>query len=98
MSWASNRVTTRAEDAAYCLFGLFEVFLAPSYGEGESYAAERLKDEIKRRNEGRGTASLQDLKGKAAFTPLQYYMADSIKAPYLCPFRGMSSLLGGRAS
>lgn len=35
MSWASMRKTTRIEDAAYCLFGLFDVNLPITYGEGE---------------------------------------------------------------
>ncbi|KPM37815.1 hypothetical protein AK830_g8736 [Neonectria ditissima] len=34
MSWASNRVTTRKEDAAYCLLGLFDVNVPLLYGEG----------------------------------------------------------------
>ncbi|KAF2168774.1 hypothetical protein M409DRAFT_65182 [Zasmidium cellare ATCC 36951] len=33
MSWASGRVTTRREDQAYCLFGLFDVNLPLLYGE-----------------------------------------------------------------
>ncbi|KAK4499784.1 hypothetical protein PRZ48_007970 [Zasmidium cellare] len=35
MSWASGRVTTRREDQAYCLFGLFDVNLPLLYGEGD---------------------------------------------------------------
>ncbi|KAH0829120.1 hypothetical protein J3R83DRAFT_2596 [Lanmaoa asiatica] len=35
MSWASTRKTTRVEDAAYCLYGLFDVNLPITYGEGE---------------------------------------------------------------
>ncbi|KAG9312159.1 hypothetical protein JVU11DRAFT_7449 [Chiua virens] len=35
MSWASTRKTTRIEDAAYCLYGLFDVNLPITYGEGE---------------------------------------------------------------
>jgi hypothetical protein len=34
MSWASRRETTRTEDQAYCLLGLFDVNMAPRYGEG----------------------------------------------------------------
>jgi hypothetical protein len=35
MSWAAKRETTRIEDKAYCLIGLFGVNLPPLYGEGE---------------------------------------------------------------
>jgi hypothetical protein len=45
MSWASKRQTTRAEDIAYCLMGLFGVNMPMLYGEGER-AFERLQEEI----------------------------------------------------
>ncbi|KAH9941498.1 hypothetical protein B0H21DRAFT_752596 [Amylocystis lapponica] len=35
MTWASKRETTRVEDVAYSLIGLFDVSLMPAYGEGE---------------------------------------------------------------
>ena len=35
MSWASRRVTTRDEDIAYCLLGIFDVNMPLIYGEGE---------------------------------------------------------------
>jgi hypothetical protein len=34
MKWASNRKTTREEDIAYCLMGLFDVNMPLMYGEG----------------------------------------------------------------
>jgi hypothetical protein len=46
MSWASQRQTTRPEDMAYCLFGLFDVHLPPLYGEGAQNAFMRLQQEI----------------------------------------------------
>jgi hypothetical protein len=45
MSWASRRETTRLEDMAYCLMGLFAVNMPPLYGEGEN-AFRRLQLEI----------------------------------------------------
>jgi hypothetical protein len=45
MSWASKRQTTRVEDMAYCLMGLFGVNMPMLYGEGER-AFERLQEEI----------------------------------------------------
>ncbi|PMD39477.1 HET-domain-containing protein, partial [Hyaloscypha variabilis F] len=35
MSWAASRRTTRVEDLAYCLFGIFDVNLPLIYGEGK---------------------------------------------------------------
>jgi hypothetical protein len=45
MSWASKRTTTRVEDMAYCLLGLFDVNMPMLYGEGER-AFTRLQEEI----------------------------------------------------
>lgn len=45
MSWASNRQTTREEDKAYGLLGLFQVNMPLIYGEG-SRAFRRLQEEI----------------------------------------------------
>lgn len=45
MSWASNRKTTRVEDMAYCLLGIFDVNMPLLYGEGEK-AFTRLQEEI----------------------------------------------------
>src|ERR1700761_6199459 len=35
MSWAANRETTRVEDMAYCLLGIFDVNIQLLYGEGK---------------------------------------------------------------
>jgi hypothetical protein len=48
MSWASSRTTTRPEDLAYCLLGLFDVNLPLLYGEGGKRAFLRLQEEIMR--------------------------------------------------
>lgn len=45
MSWASERTTTRVEDMAYCLMGLFSVTMPLIYGEGKK-AFIRLQEEI----------------------------------------------------
>lgn len=45
MYWASHRTTTRLEDQAYCLMGLFQVNMPLLYGEGEA-AFMRLQQEI----------------------------------------------------
>lgn len=46
MSWASSRVTSRPEDMAYCLMGLFDVHMPMLYGEGAERAFLRLQEEI----------------------------------------------------
>ncbi|KAH9855731.1 heterokaryon incompatibility protein-domain-containing protein [Lenzites betulinus] len=45
LSWAAKRETTRIEDEAYCLMGLFGVHMATIYGEGRN-AFLRLQEEI----------------------------------------------------
>lgn len=47
MSWASSRQTTRVEDTAYCLLGLFGIAMPMIYGEGGK-AFFRLQEEIVR--------------------------------------------------
>ena len=49
MSWAAHRQTTRDEDAAYCLLGLFGVNMPLLYGEGGKSAFVRLQREIVQR-------------------------------------------------
>jgi hypothetical protein len=49
MSWASTRHTTRVEDQAYCLLGLFDVNMPMLYGEGPK-AFLRLQEEIMKRS------------------------------------------------
>ncbi|KAK3693126.1 hypothetical protein B0T22DRAFT_34153 [Podospora appendiculata] len=51
MSWASSRVTTRPEDRAYSLLGLFDVNMPLLYGEGEEKAFARLQHEFLRFSE-----------------------------------------------
>lgn len=45
MAWAANRVTTREEDMAYCLLGVFGINMPLLYGEGQK-AFRRLQEEI----------------------------------------------------
>lgn len=46
MSWAAQRKTTRSEDRAYSLMGLFKVNMPTLYGEGGQSAFQRLQSEI----------------------------------------------------
>ncbi|RPD57985.1 hypothetical protein L226DRAFT_616177 [Lentinus tigrinus ALCF2SS1-7] len=45
MSWAAMRQTTRLEDEAYCLMGIFDINMPTLYGEGRK-AFRRLQEEI----------------------------------------------------
>ncbi|KAK3906805.1 hypothetical protein C8A05DRAFT_11493 [Staphylotrichum tortipilum] len=45
MSWAAKRVTKRQEDMAYCLLGIFAVYIPMIYGEGDK-AFRRLQEQI----------------------------------------------------
>ncbi|KAN0094165.1 Heterokaryon incompatibility protein (HET) domain containing protein, partial [Hyaloscypha variabilis] len=51
MSWASNRNTTKVEDVAYCLLGIFDIHMPLIYGEREK-AFGRLQEEIIRKTSG----------------------------------------------
>jgi hypothetical protein len=50
MSWAGQRSTTRKEDEAYCLMGLFDIHMPLLYGEGYR-AFFRLQEEIMKKVE-----------------------------------------------
>ncbi|KAK1533393.1 hypothetical protein CPAR01_10101 [Colletotrichum paranaense] len=50
MSWAAGRETTRVEDAAYCLMGIFGINMPLFYGEEEK-AFQRLQNEILRESD-----------------------------------------------
>jgi len=45
MTWSANRQTTKGEDRAYCLLGIFEIFMPLIYGEGTDNAFKRLQRE-----------------------------------------------------
>jgi hypothetical protein len=46
MAWASSRQTSREEDIAYSLMGLFHITMPILYGEGSTRAFRRLQEEI----------------------------------------------------
>ncbi|KAJ4382395.1 hypothetical protein N0V86_002730 [Didymella sp. IMI 355093] len=49
--WRQDRHTKLKEDAAYCLSGIFDVDMAPLYGEGTEEAFRRLHDKIRSQEE-----------------------------------------------
>lgn len=46
LSWAGTRETTREEDNAYSLLGIFNIHIPVLYGEGRENALKRLDEEI----------------------------------------------------
>ena len=46
MAWVRRRNTTYQEDKAYCLLGIFDVYMPLLYGEGEAGAFARLREKI----------------------------------------------------
>jgi hypothetical protein len=59
MSWAASRETTREEDVAYCLLGIFGVHMPLLYGEG-SNAFIRLQEEIMRNSDDQSIFAWQN--------------------------------------
>ena len=51
--WAENRQTTRKEDKAYSLLGIFDVYMPLIYSEGRDNALSRLKEEINKPSKGK---------------------------------------------
>jgi len=76
MSWASPRTTTRSEDVAYCVLGLFNVNMPLLYGEGKK-AFIRLQEEIMKDSDDQSIFSWQrpagsDLCGMLAPAPSNF--------------------------
>jgi hypothetical protein len=51
--WAEKRETTRKEDKAYSLLGIFDVHMPLIYGEGRDSALRRLREEINKASKGK---------------------------------------------
>jgi len=86
MSWASHRHTTRFEDLAYCLLGLFDVHLPLLYGEGKN-AFRRLQEEIIKSSDDESifawtdkNAGLSSYRGLLADSPMEFESCGDIIA------------------
>nr|VWO95729.1 Alcohol dehydrogenase 1 [Ganoderma boninense] len=104
MSWASERSTTRVEDEAYCLMGLFNVHMPTIYGEGRQ-AFQRLQQEIMKQSIDTSLFAWDDWVDSDHATPLElqevyegfdkssrnefYLLADSPKV-FRKPFGGQT--------
>lgn len=67
MSWAAGRQTTRLEDEAYCLMGLFNISMPMLYGEGRR-AFSRLQQEILRQSDDQSLFAWSYPKTQHAYT------------------------------
>jgi hypothetical protein len=52
MLWANKRETTRKEDQAYSLLGIFDVNILLIYGEGKEKVLKRFREEIDKASKG----------------------------------------------
>ncbi len=68
MKWAARRQTTREEDMAYCLMGIFDVNMPMLYGEG-SKAFTRLQEEIMKETDDHSLFAWKASAGSAAKYP-----------------------------
>lgn len=68
LSWAENRQTTRGEDEAYSLLGMFSIHLPLIYGEGREHAFKRLRKEIQNSLTGEHTINCPNF-GHTLITP-----------------------------
>lgn len=92
MSWLSGRVTSRVEDMAYCMLGLFDVNMSLLYGEGAK-AFLRLQLEIIKKLDDESIfawTSSQPSSGMLASEPRFFAESEDIRS---CGFTGRSSYL-----
>lgn len=105
MSWASRRSTTREEDKAYCLMGLFNINMPLLYGEG-SRAFIRLQEEILKRSEDYTMFAWADFgfysksgllaSSPSAFDPESYPYSDFRSITELQDIAGQAPIMSSR--
>ena len=91
MSWASKRETTRVEDLAYCLMGMFGINMPLLYGEGER-AFTRLQEEIMKVSDDHSLFAWKSSEkhgGLLATSPAAFFNSGEI-----IPFNPSSTLSG----
>ncbi|KAK3323279.1 heterokaryon incompatibility protein-domain-containing protein, partial [Cercophora scortea] len=76
MSWAAYRQTTRPEDLAYCLLGIFNVNMPMIYGEGEK-AFIRLQEAIAQDNDDFSLFAWSDTNLTPSYQPYQGILAQA---------------------
>lgn len=94
MRWAAGRETTRGEDIAFCLLGIFDIHMPILYGQGRNRAFRRLQEEILKNSSDESIFAWQSndparLKfGLLAESPDQFYdCRDMVVSSSLAPKR-----------
>ncbi|KAF9872801.1 het and ankyrin domain protein [Colletotrichum karsti] len=87
MKWAANRKTTKKEDLAYCMMGIFDVSMPLLYGEGDK-AFTRLQEEIMRNSDDvtiflwkSTNENPSAYRGALARHPIEFALSTAPKAP-----------------
>lgn len=83
MTWAQDRETTRGEDLAYCLIGLFDVNMPLLYGEGEEKAFTRLQREIITARSDHSILAWTPLRDQTRFSETSYILAPTARVRFL---------------
>jgi hypothetical protein len=78
MSWAANRETTKVEDIAYCLMGIFDVNMPLLYGEGAK-AFKRLQEKIFEETDDMSLFAWQTAEAKTSTSPQSLHATPSNK-------------------
>ncbi|KAJ0124410.1 hypothetical protein J7T55_005748 [Diaporthe amygdali] len=104
MSWAAQRETTREEDRAYCLLGIFNVNMPLLYGEGDKSFI-RLQEEIYRETEDQSifawraterSAEQAPFRGIFASSPAEFILSGDFESfqDLISPFHALPSITG----
>ncbi|KAH4199192.1 hypothetical protein HBI73_072580 [Parastagonospora nodorum] len=76
LAWAENRETTREEDLAYSLMGIFDIHMPLIYGEGKGNAFKRLSRKIK--NNRGGSKWEEDIELQPSFFGFVFQMGTAL--------------------
>jgi hypothetical protein len=92
-SWAADRKTTKPEDIAYCLLGIFDIHMSLLYGEQEAGAFRRLQQKIMKTSDDQSifawaTDKEQD---SSQISGMRRYF--SLLAPSPASFRGSRNIV-----
>lgn len=89
MAWAAGRRTSRAEDEAYCLLGLFDVNMPLLYGEGRNKAFRRLIFEMLQHNQADSSILLWQMSRFECDTPWLCLPTALRPSHFECGFLGL---------
>lgn len=96
MNWSHSRQTTEEEDVAYCLLGIFDVFIPLIYGEGKGNAMSRLLEAIEKRTGAPHSSPLQhrQLNSQTQLPFDHSDLEDSRNSHFIVPFGQNEDFVG----